>query len=71
MKNGLAFILIHLLPVNLTLFTHISTQQYPRVAFNWGIGHADIMGLDCITYLYTATSQETRGRYRLEWKTTP
>jgi len=37
------------------------------MAFNWGIGHADVMLIDGVTYLYTATSQETRGRYRLVW----
>jgi hypothetical protein len=36
--------------------------------FNWGIGHADVIILDDgITYLYTATSQTTRGRYKLVW----
>lgn len=34
---------------------------------NWGIGHADLLLLDGVTYLYTATSQDTRGRYRLAW----
>jgi hypothetical protein len=34
---------------------------------NWGIGHADLMILDGSLYLYTATSQTTRGRYKLEW----
>jgi hypothetical protein len=37
------------------------------MAFNWGIGHADVMLIDGVTYLYTATSQATRGRYRLVW----
>ncbi len=36
--------------------------------FNWGIGHADIVVVDGITYLYSATSTETRGRYILVWK---
>jgi hypothetical protein len=35
---------------------------------NWGIGHADLLLIDGVTYMYSATSQETRGRYRLEWK---
>jgi len=35
--------------------------------FNWGVGHADLIVLDGVTYLYTATSQETRGRYVLAW----
>ncbi len=37
------------------------------VTFNWGIGHADMLIVDGVTYLYTATSQETRGRYMLKW----
>ncbi|TVR24531.1 MAG: hypothetical protein EA396_00970 [Anaerolineaceae bacterium] len=37
------------------------------VAFNWGIGHADFVVMDGVTYLYSATSQETRGRYVLRW----
>lgn len=35
------------------------------VANNWGIGHADIVLVGPATYLYTATSQTTRGRYVL------
>ncbi|MGJ3239286.1 MAG: hypothetical protein ACFE0Q_11315 [Anaerolineae bacterium] len=34
---------------------------------NWGIGHADLLIIDGITYMYSATSQTTRGRYRLIW----
>lgn len=37
------------------------------VAFNWGIGHADLIIIDDVTYLYSATSQSTRGRYVLRW----
>ncbi|MEM9953024.1 MAG: hypothetical protein AAF846_15575 [Chloroflexota bacterium] len=37
------------------------------LADNWGIGHADILIVDGVTYMYSATSQETRGRYRLVW----
>jgi len=36
--------------------------------FNWGIGHADLLVVDGITYMYSATSTETRGRYVLRWK---
>ena len=36
--------------------------------FNWGVGHADFIVIDDVTYLYTATSTETRGRYQLIWK---
>jgi hypothetical protein len=52
------------------------------IGFNWGIGHADLIVVDGITYLYTTTSIDvsygknqsivsaggTRGRYRLQWK---
>ncbi|MBL8155219.1 MAG: hypothetical protein JNM70_13630 [Anaerolineae bacterium] len=38
------------------------------VAFNWGIGHADLLLIDGQTVMITATSQETRGRYVLRWK---
>ncbi len=35
--------------------------------FNWGIGHADLLVVDGVTIMYTATSQQTRGRYVLNW----
>jgi hypothetical protein len=35
---------------------------------NVGVGHADLLILDGVTYLYTATSERTRGRYVLVWK---
>jgi hypothetical protein len=39
------------------------------VGFHYGIGHADLIVLDGVTYLYTATSteNETRGRFMLVW----
>ena len=46
-------------------------ERYPGnpvirdVENNWGIGHADIVIVGPATYLYTATSQATRGRYVL------
>lgn len=49
-------------------------ERYPgnpvldNVAFNWGIGHADILVVEGVTILYTATSQTTRGRYELRWR---
>lgn len=49
-------------------------EKYPAnpvimdLGFNWGIGHADLIVIDGVTYLYSATSQTTRGRYRLTWK---
>ena len=35
---------------------------------NVGVGHGDLIVLDGITYLYTATSERTRGRYVLAWR---
>jgi hypothetical protein len=35
---------------------------------NVGVGHADLLVLDGRTYLYTATSDHTRGRYQWVWK---
>jgi hypothetical protein len=46
-------------------------EKYPGnpmimdVANNWGIGHADFVLFGPATYLYTATSETTRGRYVL------
>jgi len=46
-------------------------EKYPGnpvimdVANNWGIGHADMVIVGPATYLYTATSGKTRGRYVL------
>jgi hypothetical protein len=46
-------------------------EKYPGnpvimdLANNWGIGHADIVVVGPVTYLYTATSPTTRGRYVL------
>lgn len=34
---------------------------------NWGVGHADLLVIDGVTVMYTATSQTTRGRYILAW----
>jgi hypothetical protein len=48
-------------------------EKYPGnpvivdMGFNWGIGHADVLVIDSVTYMYTATSQTTRGRYMLVW----
>lgn len=36
--------------------------------FNWGVGHADFIVIEGVSYLYTATSTDTRGRYQLVWK---
>lgn len=49
-------------------------EKYPGnpilgdVPGNVGLGHADMIVLDGVTYLYTATSGSTRGRYVLIWK---
>ena len=49
-------------------------EKYPAnpllgdVPGNVGVGHADMLVLDGVTYLYTATSFNTRGRYVLRWK---
>lgn len=46
-------------------------EKYPGnpvimdLANNWGIGHGDLVVVGPATYLYTATSQTTRGRYAL------
>jgi hypothetical protein len=38
------------------------------VSPNFGVGHADVLVIGGVTYLYTATSMQTRGRYVLRWK---
>jgi hypothetical protein len=49
-------------------------EKYPGnpilgdVPGNVGLGHADLLVLDGVTYLYTATSGSTRGRYVLAWR---
>ncbi len=49
-------------------------EKYPgnpivmNLANNWGIGHADLVVVGPATYLYTATSATTRGRYVLVWR---
>ncbi|MEP7357177.1 MAG: hypothetical protein ABI847_08055 [Anaerolineales bacterium] len=49
-------------------------EKYPGnpilgdVPGNVGVGHADLLLLDGITYLYTATTDHTRGRYKLIWR---
>ncbi len=35
---------------------------------NVGLGHADLLVIDGVTYIYTATSDRTRGRYVLVWR---
>jgi hypothetical protein len=51
-----------------------SWETYPGspiledVGFHFGIGHADLIVIDGVTYMYTSTSNTTRGRYRLEWQ---
>jgi len=49
-------------------------EKYPGnpiimdLANNWGVGHGDLLIVGPATYLYTATSQTTRGRYVLVYK---
>lgn len=50
-------------------------EKYPGnpvvmdMGFNWGVGHADLLvNASGETIMYTATSQETRGRYVLRWR---
>lgn len=48
-------------------------EKYPGnpilmdMGFNYGVGHADFVVIDGVTYLYTATAFDTRGRWRLDW----
>ena len=37
------------------------------VSPNFGVGHADLLVVNGVTMMYTATSMTTRGRYVLEW----
>ena len=49
-------------------------EKYPgnpvimALSGNWGVGHADIVIVGPATYMYTATSLETRGRYVLVYR---
>lgn len=38
------------------------------VGFHVGLGHADAIIIDDVTYLYTSTGENVRGRYVLQWK---
>lgn len=48
-------------------------EKYPGspilfdLGFNVGVGHADLLVVDGLTLMYTATSPTTRGRYILAW----
>ncbi|MBZ0289012.1 MAG: hypothetical protein K8I30_15445 [Anaerolineae bacterium] len=48
-------------------------EKYPAnpvlmdVSPNFGVGHADLLVVDGVTIIYTATSDTTRGRYVLHW----
>ncbi len=37
------------------------------VAYNWAVGHADLIVIDGVVMMYTGTLGLTRGRYRLGW----
>ncbi len=49
-------------------------EEYPGnpilndVLDNWGIGHADVVIVNGVTYLYTATPELTRARYILTFR---
>jgi hypothetical protein len=49
-------------------------EKYPHnpilfdMGFYVGVGHADFLQIDGVSYLYTQTSPTTRGRWRLVWK---
>lgn len=49
-------------------------EEYPGdpvlggVVDNWGLGHADLLVIDGVTVMITATPDLTRGRYVLVWK---
>lgn len=49
-------------------------EKYPHnpviqpAGFNVGIGHADLIVVEGVTYMYTQTGENTRGRYVLRWK---
>jgi hypothetical protein len=48
-------------------------EKYPGnpviedMGFHYGIGHADLLVVDGVTMMYTATSDDIRGRYILRW----
>lgn len=48
-------------------------EKYPGnpilmpVSPNFGVGHADLLVVEGVTVMYTATSDTTRGRYVLQW----
>jgi hypothetical protein len=37
------------------------------VAYNWGVGHADLVIAEGVTYMYTASPEMKRARYVLRW----
>ncbi len=49
-------------------------ERYPHnpilmdMSINWGVGHADVLVQDGVTYVYTATAMTRRGRYKLVWR---
>jgi hypothetical protein len=49
-------------------------EKYPHnpvifdMGFYVGVGHADLLVMDGVTYLYTQTGPDTRGRYVLRWR---
>lgn len=47
---------------------HPGNPALGGLADNWGVGHADLLEWEGVTYLITGTSEMTRGRYRLVWQ---
>jgi hypothetical protein len=46
--------------------SHLNPALMDAPIFN-GMGHADLLQIDQEWFLFTSTSNTTRGRYRLEW----
>jgi hypothetical protein len=47
--------------------TYAGNPVLGDVAFNWGIGHADLLVIDGVTTMITAGTTAARGRYELRW----
>jgi len=54
--------------INTTWEEYSDNPVLMDVADNWGVGHADLLIVDGVTTMYTATPDLTRGRYVLVWK---
>ena len=47
---------------------YVGDPALQGVIDNWGIGHADLIVLNGVTYMYTGVPGNTRGRYKLVYK---